>query len=59
MSSQHTYAIFTMGYHKIQVSKFFKENWFQFLDDCEILLRNKLTRSNDVLTILNQVKFKL
>ena len=62
-----TYANLTMAYHKIQVcfvikntyslvvSKFFEENWFRFLDDCEILLNTKLIKPNDLLTILNQV----
>ena len=62
-----TYANLTMVYHKIQVyfiikntynlvvSKFFEENWFQFLDDCEIFLNTKLIKPNDLLTILNQV----
>ena len=43
-----TYANLRMAYHEIQVyfiikstndfaaSKFFEENWFQFLDDCEV-----------------------
>ena len=46
-----TYANFTMTYHEIHVyfiiintynlvvCKFFEENWFQFSDDCEILLK--------------------
>ena len=62
-----TYANLTMAYHEIQVyivikntyslvvSKFFEENWFQFLDDCEIFLNTKLIKPNDLLTILNQV----
>ena len=62
-----TYANLTMVYHKIQVyfiikntynlvvSKFFEENWFQFLDDCEIFLNTNLIKPNDLLTILNQV----
>ena len=59
-----TYANLTMAYHKIQVyfiidslvvSKFFKENWFRFLDDCEILLNTKLIKHNDLLTIFNQL----
>ena len=62
-----TYANLTMAYHEIQVyfvikntyslvvSKFFEENWFRFLDDCEILLNTKLIKPNDLLTILNQV----
>ena len=66
-----TYANLAMSYHKIQVyfiikntyslvvSKFFEENWFRFLDDCEILLNTKLIEPNDLLTILNQVNPKL
>ena len=62
-----TYANLAMTYHEIQVyfiskntysfveSKFFEENWFQFLDDCEILRNTKLIKPNDLLTILNQV----
>ena len=62
-----TYANLTMAYHEIQVyfvikhtygfvvSKFFEENWFRFLDDCEILLNTKLIKPNDLLTIVNQV----
>ena len=59
-----TYANLTMGFHEIQayfiiknlvVSKFFEENWFGFLDDCEILLNTKLIKPIDLLTILNQV----
>ena len=60
-----TYANLTMAYHEIQVyfvientyslvvNKFFEENWFRFLDDCEILLNTKLIKPNDLLTILN------
>ena len=60
-----TYANLTMAYHKIQVyfinkniyslvvSKFFEENWFQFLDGSEILLNTKLIKLNDLLTTLN------
>ena len=62
-----TYANLTMAYHEIQVyfiikniyslvvRKFFEENWFQFLDDCEILLNTKLIKPNDLLPILNHV----
>ena len=62
-----TYANLPMAYHEIQlyfiiintyslvVSKFFEENWFRFLDDCEILLNTKLIKPNDLLTILNQL----
>ena len=62
-----TYANLTMAYHEIQVyfvikntcslvvSKFFEENWFRFLDNCQILLNTKLIKPNDLLTILNQV----
>ena len=41
--------------YSLVVSKFFEENWFRFLDDCEILLNTKLIKPNDLLTILNQV----
>ena len=63
----HTFANLTMTYNEIQVyfiiknmyslvvSKFFEENWFQFLDDCEIFLNTKLIKPNDLLTILSQV----
>ena len=62
-----TYANLPMAYHEIQlyfiiintyslvVSKLFEENWFRFLDDCEILLNTKLIKLNDLLTILNQL----
>ena len=62
-----TSANLTMAYHEIQVylvikntyslvvNKFFEENWLRFLDDCEILLIIKLIKSDDLLTILNQV----
>ena len=62
-----TYANLTMAYHEIQfffvikntyslvVSKFFEENWFRFLDDCEIVLNTKLIKPNDLLKNLNQV----
>ena len=62
-----TYANLTMAYHEIQVysiiknpynlvvSKFFEENWFRFLDDCEILLNTKLIKPNDLMPILNQL----
>ena len=61
------YANLTMAYNEIQiyfvikntyslvVSKFFEENWFRFLDDCEILLNAKLIKPNNLRTILNQV----
>ena len=61
------YPNLIMAYHEIQVyfiikntynlvvSKLFEENWFRFLDDCEILLKTKLIKANDLLTILNQV----
>ena len=57
-----TYANLTMAYHEIQVylvikntyslvvSKLFEENWFQFLDDCEILLNTKSIKPNDLLS---------
>ena len=62
-----TYANLAMAYHEIQVyfiiknnyklvvSKFFEENSFRFLVDCEIVLNTKLIKPNDLLTILNQV----
>ena len=51
-----TYANLTVAYHELQVcfiiknsynlavSKLFEENWFRFLDDCEILLNTKLIK---------------
>ena len=57
-----------MAYHEIKfikntdkllVSKFFKENSFRFLDNCEILLNTKLIKPNDLITILNQLNPKL
>ena len=41
------------------VSKFFEENWFRFLDNCEILLNTKLIKPNYLQTILNQVNLNL
>ena len=61
------YSNLRIGYHEIQVyfifkntyklvvNKFFEDNWFRFFDDREILLNTKLIKSNDLLTILNQV----
>ena len=61
-----TYANIRIAYHEIQVyfaientytlvaSKYFKDNWFRFLDDCEILLNTNLIKPHDLLTILNQ-----
>ena len=52
------YVNLTIAYQEIQVyfiikntsnlavSKFFEENWFRFLDDCEILLKAKLIKHN-------------
>ena len=66
-----TNANLTMTYHEVQVyfiikntynlvvSKFFKENWFLFLDDSEILLNTKLIKPNNLLTIIIQVNSKL
>ena len=66
-----TYANLTMAYHEVQVSfiikttynlvvsKFFEENWFRFLEDCEILRNPKLIKPTDLLTILNQVNRNL
>ena len=66
-----TYANLSIVYHEIQVcfnikniynlvvSKFFEETWFQFLDNCKILLSTKCIKPNDLLTILNQVKTNL
>ena len=45
--------------YNLVVSKLLGENWFQFLDDCEIFLNTKLIKPNDLLTILNQVNPKL
>ena len=45
--------------YNLVISKLLGENWFQFLDDCEILLNTKLIKPNDLLTILNQVNPKL
>ena len=65
-----TNANLTMAYHKIQicfiikntfnlvVSRFFEENWFQFLDDCNNLLNTKLIKPIDLLKYLNQVNNK-
>ena len=61
-----TYANLTMGYHEIKVysiirqsyvlaSKYFKNSWFRYLDDCQILLKLILIKPNYLLSILNQV----
>ena len=62
-----TYSNLRIGYHETQVyfifkntyklvvNKFFEDNWFRFFDDREILLNTKLIKSNDLITILNQV----
>ena len=62
-----SYANLTMAHHEVQryftiqniynlvVRKYSEENWFQFLDNCEILLNTTLIVSNDLLKILNQV----
>ena len=61
-----TYANLTMGYHEVKlysiikntynltVSKYFRDNWFRFLDDCQILLINNI-EPKDLLHILNQI----
>ena len=65
------YTNLTMAYHKIQVyfifkniynllvSKFFVENWFQFLGYFELLLNTELIKPNNLLRILNQVNINL
>ena len=61
-----TYANLTMGYHEIKVysiihqsyalaSKYFENSWFIFLDDCQILLKVNLIKSDHLLSILNQI----
>ena len=58
-----TYANLAIAYHEIQAyfilkntfnlvgRKFIEENLFGFLDDCEILLKTKLIKPNDLLII--------
>ena len=53
-SSFQVYFIIKNAYNLV-VSKLFEENWFRFLDACEIPLNTKLIKSNNLLTILNQV----
>ena len=36
--------------YNLVVRKFFEENWFQFLDDCEIFLNTKLIKPNEFKT---------
>ena len=64
-----TYANYSMGYHEIQlyglielnynldIRQYFVENWKRFLDDCEILLKTDFIKPDDLLTMLNSVKF--
>ena len=55
-----TYSNLTMGYHKIKVysifsqsyalaSKHFQNSWLRYLDDCQILLKVNLTKSEHLL----------
>ena len=64
-----TYANLTIGYHKIWVysvirqsyplaSIYFENSWFGFLDDCQILLKVNLIKSDHLLSILNQIDIK-
>ena len=41
--------------YNLVVSKFFEENWFRFLHDCETLLNTKLIKPDGLLIVLNQV----
>ena len=50
----------TLAYLEIQVyfikkNTYFEEDWFGFLDNCDILLDANLIKANDLQTILNQV----
>ena len=60
-----TYVNLTMWYHEIKVysiisqsyalaSKHFLSSWFIYLDDCQILLKVNLIKSEHLLSILNQ-----
>ena len=61
------YANLSMGYHEIRlydlielnysvdIRQYFVENWKRFLDDCQILLKTDLIKSDDLLTVLNSV----
>ena len=55
-----TYANLTMGYHEIEAysiihqryalaSKHFENSWFRYLDDCQILLKVNLIKSDHLL----------
>ena len=59
-----SYTNLSMGYHEIKVysiihqsyasaSKHFKNTWFRFLDDCQILLKVNLIKPDDLLSVLN------
>ena len=41
--------------YNLVVSKFFEENWFRLLPDCETLLNTKLIKPDGLLIVLNQV----
>ena len=55
-----------MEYHEIKVysiicqsyalaSKYFENSWFRFLDNCQILLKSNLIKTDQLLSILNQI----
>ena len=54
----HVYFIIKNTY-KLVVSKFFEENWFQFLDDSEILWNTKLIKPNDFTNNFKPTKSQL
>ena len=39
--------------YNLVVRKYFEDNWFQFIDICEIVLNTNLIKPIDLLTILN------
>ena len=61
------YANLSMEYHEIKlydlielnynldIRQYFVKNWKRFLDDCQILLKTDLIKSDDLLTIINSV----
>ena len=48
------YFIIKNTYHLV-VSKLFEENWFRFLNNCEMLLNTNLIKPNNLQTILYQI----
>ena len=62
-----TYANLVMGYHEIQIyekssqifgdnfSKYLKENWKRYLDDCFILWMKNIRTLNEFKSIINDI----